>query len=148
MGWIFLHEGLTADYTAEPLQHARALESSEVYGFSALAARYGGHIALGLNELWQGQAFISTVFCGPDPQRLEARAGKTELTAGVGRRGGVERDHGVPLVDSVFVDFTRTASGSLSRSVVLMVAEQKGQGRCSCSSARVHDAQVMLCPHG
>ena len=69
VGWIFLHEGLTADYTAEPLQHARALESSEVYGFSALAARYGGHIALGLNELWQGQAFISTVFCGPDPER-------------------------------------------------------------------------------
>ena len=42
----------------------------------------------------------------------------------------------------------RHCSGSLSRSVVLMVAEQKGQGRCSCSSARVHDAQVMLCPHG
>eukprot|EP01044_Picomonas_judraskeda_P004704 COSAG03_NODE_420_length_8055_cov_3.206134_3_plen_282_part_00 len=66
-GWVFLHEGLTADYTAEPLHHARPLDSSEVYAFSGLAARFGGFIALGLNELWRGQAYISTVFCGPDP---------------------------------------------------------------------------------
>jgi predicted amidohydrolase len=67
VGWVFLHEGLTADYTAEPLQHARPLASSEVYGFAALCQKHGGYVALGLNELHDGQPYISTVFLGPDP---------------------------------------------------------------------------------
>jgi len=63
--YVFFHESLTADYTAEPVRHARPLESSEVYGFEHIASRLGGYIALGLNELWQGRPYISTVWIGP-----------------------------------------------------------------------------------
>ena len=65
-GYVFFHEGLTADYSPDPMQHGRTLESSEVYGFTALAKQYDGYIALGLNEVWQGQPYISTVFLGPE----------------------------------------------------------------------------------
>jgi len=63
--FVFLHEGLTADYSPDPLRDARSLDSAEVHGFSCLARRYEGHVALGLNELWQGRACISMVFLGP-----------------------------------------------------------------------------------
>lgn len=62
---IFLHEGLTADYTAEPLRYGRALEGVEVHGFTVLAKQFDGYIALGLNEVWRGQPFISCVYLGP-----------------------------------------------------------------------------------
>jgi len=65
-GYVFTHEGLTADYTPEPLRHARALESSEVHGFALLAREYSGYLALGLNELWRGRPAISMVWFGPD----------------------------------------------------------------------------------
>lgn len=42
----------------------------------------------------------------------------------------------------------RHASGRRSRSVALIGTEQKGHGRLSCRSARVHGAHVMLCLHG
>jgi predicted amidohydrolase len=64
--YVFTHEGLTADYSPEPLRDGRLLESWEVYAFAALAKQYAGYIALGLNEVWQGQAYISTVFLGPE----------------------------------------------------------------------------------
>ena len=59
---VFLHEGLTADYAAEPLRVARPLKSVEVYSFIELASRYDAVIALGLNELWNGQAYISCAY--------------------------------------------------------------------------------------
>ncbi len=62
---IFLHEGLTADYSPEPLRYGRALESVEVHGFAVLAKQFDGYIALGLNEVWRDQAFISCVYLGP-----------------------------------------------------------------------------------
>jgi len=64
--FVFFHEGLTADYTPEPMSYGRALDSAEVFGFSALASRYGGYVALGLNEVWQGRPYISMVFLGPN----------------------------------------------------------------------------------
>ena len=62
---IFLHEGLTADYSPEPLRYGRALESFEVHGFTDLAKQFDGYIALGLNEVWRGQPFISCAYLGP-----------------------------------------------------------------------------------
>ena len=64
--FVFFHEGLTADYSPEPMRDGRPLDSAEVYGFSALAKRYGGCVALGLNEVWNGRPYISTVFCTGD----------------------------------------------------------------------------------
>ena len=64
--FVFFHEGLTADYSPDPMGDGRPLEGPEVYGFSALAKRYDGHVALGLNEVWQGRPYISTVFLGPE----------------------------------------------------------------------------------
>lgn len=64
--FVFFHEGLTADYSPEPMRDARPLESAEVFGFSALARRYNGYVALGLNELWLGQPYMSMVFLGPE----------------------------------------------------------------------------------
>lgn len=64
-GFVFFHEGLTADYTPDPMAYGRALESAEVFGFAALAKRYHGYLALGLNEVWQGRPYISMVFLGP-----------------------------------------------------------------------------------
>ncbi|MDP6039798.1 MAG: carbon-nitrogen hydrolase family protein [Candidatus Latescibacteria bacterium] len=61
---IFFHEGLTADYSPNPMRDGRSLDSSEVFGFSTLAKRYKGYIALGLNEVFQGRPYISTVFLG------------------------------------------------------------------------------------
>jgi predicted amidohydrolase len=63
--YCFFHEGLTADYSPAPTRDGRALESAEVFGFVSLAERYGGYIALGLNEIWQGRAYISMVLIGP-----------------------------------------------------------------------------------
>ena len=65
-GFVFLHEGLTADYTPDPMASARPLESAEVYGFATLAERYGGFVALGLNEVFQGQPYISCVYLGAE----------------------------------------------------------------------------------
>ena len=62
--FVFFHEGLTADYSPEPMRYGRSLDSPEVYGFSALAKRYKGFIALGLNEVWEGRPYISMVFLG------------------------------------------------------------------------------------
>ncbi|MSS73732.1 MAG: carbon-nitrogen hydrolase family protein [Candidatus Latescibacteria bacterium] len=64
--FVFFHEGLTADYSPEPMRDGRSLDSIEVYGFAYLAKRYGGYVALGLNEVWQGRPYISTVFLGPE----------------------------------------------------------------------------------
>jgi predicted amidohydrolase len=63
--YIFFHEGLTADYSPDPMRDGRSLESSEVFGFAALAKKYDGYIALGLNEVWQGRPYISMVLLGP-----------------------------------------------------------------------------------
>ncbi|MCZ6632633.1 MAG: carbon-nitrogen hydrolase family protein [bacterium] len=59
---IFFHEGLTADYSPDPIRDGRSLDSGEVYGFSSLAKRYKGYVALGLNEVFQGRPYISMVF--------------------------------------------------------------------------------------
>ena len=64
--FIFLHEGLTADYTPDPMRYGRPLESVEVHSFSVLAKEYGGWIALGLNEVWKGQPYISCVYVDGD----------------------------------------------------------------------------------
>lgn len=64
--YVFLHEGLTADYTPDPMRYGRSLESPEVYGFAALAKRYDGFVALGLNETWKGRPYISMVLLGPE----------------------------------------------------------------------------------
>jgi len=40
--FVFLHEGATADYTPEPLQFGRPLDSAEVHGFAMLCKRYKG----------------------------------------------------------------------------------------------------------
>ena len=64
--FVFLHEGLTADYSPEPMRDGRPLDSAEVFGFSHLAKQYDGYVALGLNEVWQGRPYISMVFLGPD----------------------------------------------------------------------------------
>ena len=60
--FVFFHEGLTADYTPDPIRYGRPLDSHEVYGFSKLAAHYDGYVALGLNEVYQGRPYISCVF--------------------------------------------------------------------------------------
>lgn len=62
--FVFFHEGLTADYTPDPMRYGRSLESAEVFGFSVLAGRYNGYVALGLNEIWRGRPYISMVFLG------------------------------------------------------------------------------------
>ena len=64
--YVFFHEGLTADYSPEPMRDGRSLDSHEVYGFAALAKRYDGYIALGLNEVYEGRPYISTVFLGDE----------------------------------------------------------------------------------
>ena len=64
--YVFFHEGLTADYSPDPMRDGRPLESAEVFGFAALAKQYKGYIALGLNEVWQGRPYISMVFLGPE----------------------------------------------------------------------------------
>lgn len=64
--FVFFHEGLTADYSPNPMQDGRPLDGAEVYGFSALAKRCNGYIALGLNEVWKGRPYISMVFLGPE----------------------------------------------------------------------------------
>ena len=64
--FVFLHEGLTADYSPHPMRDARVLDSPEVYGFHALAKRYEGYVALGLNEAWEGRPYISMVWLGPE----------------------------------------------------------------------------------
>ena len=63
--YVFFHEGLTADYSPDPMRDGRPLESAAVYGFATLAERYDGYIALGLNEVWQGRPYISMVLVGP-----------------------------------------------------------------------------------
>jgi predicted amidohydrolase len=64
--YVFLHEGLTADYTPEPVRYGRPLDSTEVFGFCSLAKNYGGYVALGLNEVFEGRPYISMVWCGPE----------------------------------------------------------------------------------
>jgi predicted amidohydrolase len=64
--FVFLHEGLTSDYTPEPMRYGRPVESVEVFGFERLASEYGGYVALGLNEVWQGNAYISCVYLDGD----------------------------------------------------------------------------------
>lgn len=64
--YCFFHEGLTADYSPDPMRDGRSLESAEVYGFMTLAKHYNGYIGLGLNEIWKGQAYISMVLIGPE----------------------------------------------------------------------------------
>ena len=63
---VFLHEGLTADYTSDPLTSGRPLDGIEVFSFSEVAKRYDGIVALGLNEVWRGQAYISCVYVSGD----------------------------------------------------------------------------------
>ena len=60
--FIFLHEGLTADYTQDPMTSGRHLDGPEVYGFIMMAEEFGGCIALGLNEIWKGMPYISCVY--------------------------------------------------------------------------------------
>jgi predicted amidohydrolase len=59
---VFFHEGLTADYTPDPVRYGRSLHSHEVYGFSKLAERYDGVVALGLNEVFEGRPYITCVY--------------------------------------------------------------------------------------
>ena len=63
--YVFFHEGLTADYSPDPMRDGRSLDSWEVFGFATLAKQYDGYIVLGLNEVWQGRPYISMVFLGP-----------------------------------------------------------------------------------
>jgi predicted amidohydrolase len=64
--YVFLHEGLTADYSPDPMRFGRPLDSPEVHGFKVLAKKHEGYVALGLNETWQGRPYISMVLIGPD----------------------------------------------------------------------------------
>ena len=64
--YVFLHEGLTADYTPEPLRYGRTLDGVEVFGFCHLAKEYGAYVALGLNEVYQSRPYISMVWIGPE----------------------------------------------------------------------------------
>ena len=48
------------------MRDGRSLESAAVYGFVSLAKQYDGYIALGLNEVWKGQPFMSMVLIGPE----------------------------------------------------------------------------------
>ena len=64
--YVFLHEGLTADYTPEPLRYGRSVNGTEVYGFCHLAKQFGGYVALGLNEVHESRPYISTVWVGPE----------------------------------------------------------------------------------
>tara|TARA_B100001013_G_scaffold123536_1_gene71820 strand:- start:536 stop:1441 length:906 start_codon:yes stop_codon:yes gene_type:complete len=64
--YVFLHEGLTADYTPDPIRYGRSLQSAEVFGFISLAKRYGGYVSLGLNEVYQGKAYICMAWLGPE----------------------------------------------------------------------------------
>ena len=43
--YVFLHEGLTADYTPEPLRYGRSVNGTEVYGFCHLAKQFGGYMS-------------------------------------------------------------------------------------------------------
>src|ERR1051326_1258467 len=63
--YVFFHEILTADCTPDPIRYGRSIDSAEVFGFCALAKRYNGYIALGLNEVWRGRPYASMVFAGP-----------------------------------------------------------------------------------
>ena len=65
-GFVFLHEGLTADYSPAPMRDGRPLDSAEVFGFAYLAGHYQGYVALGLNEVFEGRPYISMVFLGPE----------------------------------------------------------------------------------
>jgi predicted amidohydrolase len=60
--YVFLHEGLTADYAPDPMKYGRSLDSVEVFSFSVLAKHYGGYVALGLNEVYKGAPYISCVY--------------------------------------------------------------------------------------
>jgi len=64
--FVFLHEGATADYTPDPLQFGRPLDSVEVHGFAMLCKRYKGFVALGLNEVFENKPYISMVWLGPE----------------------------------------------------------------------------------
>ena len=64
--FVFLHEGATADYTPDPLQYGRPLDSAEVHGFAMLCRRYKGFVALGLNEVFENKPYISMVWLGPE----------------------------------------------------------------------------------
>lgn len=64
--YVFLHEGLTADYTPEPLGYGRSIDGTEVFGFCHLAKQFGGYVALGLNEVYQNRPYISMVWVGPE----------------------------------------------------------------------------------
>ena len=64
--YVFLHEGLTADYTPEPLRYGRAVDGTEVYGFCHLAKQHGGYVAIDLNEVHEGRPYISMVWVGPE----------------------------------------------------------------------------------
>lgn len=87
--YVFLQEGLTADYTPEPLQTGRSVDGSEVHGFCHLAKQHNGYVALGLNEVFQGRPYISMVWlvsCRRDPSTLwrrAIRAHSVALTLGV-----------------------------------------------------------------
>jgi predicted amidohydrolase len=59
---VFFHEGLTADYSPDPVRFGRPLHSHEVFGFVRLAERYDGTVALGLNEVFEGRPYISCVY--------------------------------------------------------------------------------------
>ena len=64
--YVFLHEGLTADYTDDPIKYGRTLEGVEVAMFCDLAQRYNAYLALGLNEIWEEKPFLSMVLIGPE----------------------------------------------------------------------------------
>jgi predicted amidohydrolase len=63
--YVFFHEGLTADYTPEPLKYAIPLNSPKLLPFVKLANEYKGHIVLGVNEAKDNKAYLSMVFLGP-----------------------------------------------------------------------------------
>ena len=51
-GMVFLHEGLTADYSPDPIHYGRAVDGPEVYGFvdrQAILAARGVHHQAGDN---------------------------------------------------------------------------------------------------
>lgn len=63
--YVFFHEGLTADYTPEPLTYSIPLNSPKLVPFVKLAREYNGRIVLGVNEAEDGKAYLSMVFLGP-----------------------------------------------------------------------------------
>jgi len=107
--YVFLHEGLTADYASDPLRFGRPLESVEVFGFSELAKRHDGYIAVGLNEVFKGVPYISCVYVGP--------AGVVDVYRKSYLWSLPDRDNRVPYVDGFRQELGIIGHGDGTRNV-------------------------------